>query len=190
MSKNTWDSSYSQLIVAHYSKLWAPPIARHRFSRGPIHELPPDFEILEFQRDQVSKAYATVCMSQLSDPPEDRLELHLFSPASASTDSLVEILTVTAHYHRTGARLGVDHSVNFGKPWLPGSICTFGLISLPYMDGLELERLEEPKVRFLWLLPATESEVAYKKKYGMEALEERFEIAQFNYQDPLRPSVV
>lgn len=129
-------------------------------------------------------------MSQLTDPPEDRLELHLFAPPQGEVACLTEILTATAHYHRTGSRLGLEHSVNFGQPWLPGSKCTFGLISLPYLDGPDLERLEKPSVRFLWLIPVTENEVAYKKKHGMEALEELFERAQFNYLDPLRPSVV
>ena len=183
-------TSYSKQIEVHYAQLWSPATGRHKLSKGPVHELPSCFEILEFQRTRDMKAYATLCMSQFTDPPEDRLELHLFAPPQGETDCLTEILSATAHYHRTGSRLGLGHSINFGQPWLPGSRCTFGLLSLPYLDGPELERLVEPEVRFLWLIPVTEKEVAYKKKYGMEALEQRFEEAQFNYLDPLRHGVV
>lgn len=182
--------SYSEKLELHYSKLWSPAAGRHKLNKGPVHELPPCFEILEFQRTKDMKAYATLCMSESTDPPDDRLELHLFAPPSGEAVCLTEVLTATAHYHRTGARLGLGHTVNFGQPWLPGSRCTFGLISLPYLDGPELERLAEPEVKFLWLIPVTEKEVAYKRKHGMEALEERFEEAQFNYLDPLRSSVV
>jgi hypothetical protein len=128
-------------------------------------------------------------MSQPDD--EDRIELHLLTRRSGQVlDELVELLTAVAHYHRTGRRLAVGHSVNFGRPWLPGSACTHGLISLPYLDGPELEWLAAPAVRFLWLIPVTEAEVSFKKSRGLEALEERFEATAFDYLDPRRPSVV
>ena len=47
-----------------------------------------------------------------------------------------------------------------------------------------------PTVRFLWLIPVTESEIQYKKRFGMEALEDQFEKTQFNFLDSLRESVV
>jgi len=134
-------------------------------------------------------AYATRCMSQLED--EERLELHLLTRRDDDlAPALVELLTVTAHYHRTGSSLGLGHTVNFGRPWRPGSACTHGLISLPYLDGPRLEWLLEPRVRFLWLVPITASELLFKKQHGLEALEERFEAAQFDFLDPLRASVV
>jgi hypothetical protein len=80
--------------------------------------------------------------------------------------------------------------VNFGEPVLPGSLCTQGLISLPYLDGPSLEWLAEPRVRFLWLIPITGREVAFKKKFGTEALEEQFEKRQFDLLNPHRDSVV
>ncbi|MEE3715750.1 suppressor of fused domain protein [Tumidithrix elongata RA019] len=102
------------------------------------------------------------------------------------------MLTVVAHYHRTEASLADGHTVNFGRPWLPDSYCDRGLISLPYLDGSELENtvIEGANVRFLWLIPVTLKEVNYKKKEGLEALEEKFEVSHFNYLDPYRQSVV
>jgi hypothetical protein len=121
----------------------------------------------------------------------EALELHLFAPHSEEPyDDVVELLTVVAHYHRTGERLGLAHSVDFGRPWLPSSSCTHGVVSLPYLDGATLERMESSTVRCLWLIPVTPGEIAFKKAYGMDALEERFEQSGLGYADPLRMSVV
>ena len=127
-------------------------------------------------------------MSEESDA--DPLELHLFSPIESAEH--VELLTVTAHFHRTGGRLALGHTVNFGRPWLESSECTYGLISLPYLDGptLEVLRLNSKTVRFLWLVPVTQREVEFKKRHGQEALETRLEAAKFNCLDPKRSSVV
>jgi hypothetical protein len=65
------------------------------------------------------------------------------------------------------------------------------LISLPYLDGPKLEwaEIESRSVRFLWVIPITADEVAYKQNKGIQALEERFEQAHFDYADPSRSSV-
>jgi hypothetical protein len=158
-------------------------------TRGPIRPLPPDFQVLVIPRSPDSMAYATRCMSQPED--DERLELHVLAPHDRQHDSMiVELLTVVAHFHRTGARLGLGHTVNFGRPWLPGSLCSYGLISLPYLDGPTLEWEETTHTRFLWLIPITEAEKNFKVANGVDALEQRFEEASFHYLDPLRPSVV
>jgi hypothetical protein len=133
--------------------------------------------------------YATCGMSAGID--ENPIELHLFSPVQA--EELVELLTVVAHYHRRGARLGLGHTVNFGRPWLPGSRCSFGLISLPYLDGPDLEVARGSafgcEVRCLWLIPITAREVQFKKQRGLEALENLFQAAGIDYVDPHRPDL-
>lgn len=116
----------------------------------------------------------------------------MFSPIESELH--VELLTVVAHYHLTGARLGLGHTVNFGRSWLPGSECSYGMLSLPYLDGPVLEYLRVPgiqqRIRFFWLIPITQREREYKKRNGMEALEEKFEESKFDYLDPARCSVV
>jgi hypothetical protein len=111
------------------------------------------FRAMELGRDMWT--YATCSVSTALD--EEPIELHLFSPVQA--EELVELLTVVAHFHITGARLGLGHTVNFGRPWLPGSRCSFGLISHPYLDGPSLEVARGPafrrEVRCLWLIPIT-----------------------------------
>lgn len=182
--------SFDNAIERHYSSNWPGRFERSRWDRGPVHQLPDDFRVLVFNRTPRMVAYATCGMSQATD--EDRLELHLMSAPSPHEPrpELVELLTVIAHFHRTGSALGLGHTVNFGRPWLPGSSCTHGLVSLPYLDGPELEWLQQPSTRFLWLVPITEGELLFKKTHGLEALEERFEAKQFDFLDPRRPSVV
>lgn len=190
MDVSVSDSSWEKEIERHYSSNWPGAFERARWGRGPIHDLPDAFRVLVFDRAAQATTYATCGMSQPED--EERIELHLMARPTADgpRPELVELLTVVAHFHRTGSRLGLGHTVNFGRPWLPGSSCTHGLVSLPYLDGPDLEWLDAPRVRFLWLIPITEAELQLKKAQGLEALEERFEAARLDYLDPGRPSVV
>jgi len=180
------------ILREHYERVWKKSATEHHWTKGPISELPSGFSVLEFAPGQGRElwTYATCGMSDASD--ETPLELHLFSPVRAALH--VELLTVVAHYHRTGARVGLGHTIDFGRPWLPGSRCSFGLISLPYLDGPSLEILRHPlyarDVRLLWLIPITAEEQELKKGQGLAALEDRLEAANFDYADPLRSSVV
>ena len=132
--------------------------------------------------------YATCGMSRPGD--ELPVELHLFSPNQ--NRDLAELLTTIAHYHRTGSRLGLRHIVNFGRPWIEGSKCEFGLISLPYLDGPRLESagFETHEIKFYWLIPITYKEKEFTTLHGLNALEKRFEEGTLNYLDPHRGSVV
>jgi hypothetical protein len=182
----TAEQTLCQDLIRHYTSVWPlTGVQVLRWNAGPVQELPPGFCVVAGRHPaRACWIYATCGME--SEKEVQPIELHLFSPVA--TEAHVELLTVIAHYHRTGAPLGLGHTVNFGRPWLPGSLCTHGLISLPYLDGPKLERYEA--TRCLWLVPVTESEVAYKKANGLEALEQKFEQAQFNYLDPKRPPVV
>jgi hypothetical protein len=180
---------YRKRLERHYESRWAKPSERLRWRRGPVQELPGDFEVLAIKRSAGVVAYATVCMSQPEDA--ERLELHVLAPETAGlAERMSELLTIVAYFHRTGARLGLGHTVNLGEPWIGGAECTHGLLSLPYLDGPALEWMSEPRVRFLWLLPITEGELRFKKEKGLEALEQRFEQEGLDYLDLLRQSVV
>jgi hypothetical protein len=185
-------NGYCDEIRAHYETVWKSRALVRRWSRGPLHELPGEFVVAEFESvfGDHAWAYGTCGMSRPED--EEPLEIHLFAPFR--DDSHVELLTVICHYHRTGCRLGLGHTVNLGRPWLPGSTCSFGLISLPYLHGPALENyrngISNKTVRFLWLIPITHREREYKKEKGLEVLEAHFEKAAVNYLDPARDSVV
>ncbi|MEG3088554.1 suppressor of fused domain protein [Sphingomonas sp. PB4P5] len=182
----TWQTS----IENHCRYVWHSTPEQCEFTAGPTRDLPEGFVVLRFppHGERTMWTYATRCMSSHTDA--NPIELHLFSPWQA--DELVELLVVTAHFHRTAAKLDVEHSVNFGRAWIGESKCSYGLISLPYLDGPTLETLtvEQRDIKFYWLIPVTFSEVEYKKADGLEALEEAFEQAAFDYLDPQRGSVV
>jgi hypothetical protein len=183
-------NSYLEKIKSHYENIWSNIGNSIQWKLGPIKDLPAGFSILEFEPTTKRKmwTYATCGMSHIND--SNPIELHIFSPVQERT--LVELLTVIAHFHVTECSLYLDHTINFGRPWLPSSSCEYGLISLPYLDGIQLEELtiENSCIHFLWLIPITSQEVHYKREKGIEALEEEFERQNFNYLDPSRKSVV
>lgn len=182
---------YDQIILNHYIKNWENNPKNYKWIKGPINDLPPEFKVYEFEpsKSRDMWTYATCCMSQESDI--EKIELHLFSRKQDTM--LVELLTAIAHFHRTEKKLNLNHTVNFGKAWQDNSLCTHGFISLPYLDGPELENClceNNQVVKCYWLIPITLSELEYKKKNGHEALEELFEKKQFNYLDSNRKSLV
>ncbi len=130
-------------------------------------------------------------MSDLDD--ENSIELHLFS--NKRDESIIELLTTVAYYHKNSNKLNLWHTVNFGRGWQDNSLCEYGLISLPYLHGPYLENMyldhkKEKCVKFYWLIPITKAEVEYKKEFGMEALEHLFEEHSFNYLNPNRIRVL
>lgn len=183
-------TAYAASVMEHYRKAWQGDLRKVPCETGPTADLPAEFAVVTCPptKSRNMWTYATVCMSRPADA--EPLELHLFS--ISRDDRLAELLFATAHYHRTDSPLGLNHTVNFGRPWLPKSSCDHGLISSPYLDGPKLEwaEIESRPVRFLWMIPITASEVSFKRKNGIEALEKRFEETCFNYLDPYRKSTV
>lgn len=182
---------YLERVARHYSECWADPVEALRWPHGPIETARPEFRVLVIRRAAGSFAFATLGMSAKGDP--EPLELHvLVKPAHLreARASLTELLAAVAHYHRTERPLGLGHTVDFGVGWLRGSRCSRGLVSLPYPDGPKLEWMENPRVRFLWLIPITPAEREFKREHGLEELERRFERRQADLLNPKRPSVV
>jgi hypothetical protein len=181
---------WEEAIEAHYRAAWGAEGEVRHFSAGRISELPVDFVILRYppSPERNPWIYATCGMSQPGD--KKPTELHMFSPLASS--EIEELLVVTAHFHRTAAILDVGHSVNFGRPWLRGSNCDHGLVSLPYLSGPSLENLQvgSDRIKCYWLIPLTLAEVTYKQQHGLEALEQALERANIDYLDHRRMSVV
>lgn len=182
----------NEAIQSHYEIMWNNKGIPKYWYKGPIDKLYPDFCVLEFKPTKNRKmwTYATCCMSSAED--KNPIELHIFS--SLQDEGLVELLTTIAYYHKNDKSIGLNHTVNFGQPWQDASKCDYGFISLPYLDGTDLENGKikgyKNEVKFYWLVPVTESEVEFKSKYGVEELENKFETTAFNYLDSNRPSVV
>lgn len=181
---------YLEDIEQHYVRLWGAIEERFTPEASRENEFLPGFSICAFSPNQKHDfwRYATVGMSdhRAAHP----LELHLF--ARENNPRMAELLTMVSHFHLSGSRLGLSHIVNFGEPWLDSSLCTWGFISLPYLDGPHFEWLNrgDHGVRFLWLIPITEAERNYLKQKGVEAFEEKLEEADFDYLDPARECVI
>lgn len=183
--------SYQDQIINHYESVWNNTAKVYLWDKGPIEKLPHDFRILEFapNRDRKMWSYSTCCMSREEDV--NPIELHLFS--SIKDESQIELLTTVSYYHRNTSRLGLAHTINFGRPWQKQSDCSYGFISLPYLDGPDLEDMVTERgklIKFYWLIPVTEKEVEFKNKKGVEALENKFEENVFDYINPKRKSTV
>lgn len=177
-------------LLAHYERRFAASVWARRWHEQPSPSLPPlpaEFEVRKYKRSGDTALYATVGMSGDESNP---LELHIIGADDEATGTRsVFLLTVTAHFHRTGRNLDIGHTVNFGEPWVPGGACSRGLISRPYLEGPEFEREPTRGIRCAWLVPVTDSEVAYKIEFGLDALESKFEAAQMNALDWARPAV-
>lgn len=178
-------------LEAHLSKSWGMPKANLRWPYGPIEKACPNFRVLLFERSRKTLAFATDGLASVGSLP--KLELFVVLERSRSQDvgdAIVENLAALAFHHLQGDRLNLGHSVDFGRPFVPGSICTCGLISLPYLDGPSVEWSENRELRVLWLIPITAAERAMKTAHGLEALEQAFDANAVDLLDPLRSSVV
>ena len=177
-------------IERHYRSNWKATPETTSFAAGPVEQLPPGFTVLRFppHGDRTMWTYATRGMSLPGDPSP--IELHVFS--ARETQEIDELLFMTAHFHRTSAKLGLGHTVDFGRPWVAGSTCGYGLVSLPYLDGPDLEDLvvQDNAIKCYWMIPITRAEREFKVREGLEALEAEFERTSFDYLDPRRGSVV
>lgn len=182
--------AWEQRVAAHYGQAWHGVGAPSEFSGVKALKLPENFTVLGYCPSNAREfwTYATCGMSQRDDAHPT--ELHIFAPYRAP--ELVELLFAVAHHHRNGAGLAHGDVVNFGRPWIGDSLCTFGLVSLPYLDGARLETadIEGRAVKFYWLLPITPAEAAFRKSHGLEALEDRFGAQPFRFATVRRASMV
>lgn len=181
---------YTDHLTQHLANAWGAHVVEAKFVLRPapgMGDFPaPTMLVFRPSPERQMWTYATCGLSDLTQP--NPIELHLFS----RTDDvqLLELLTIVAHYHRTGARLGLHHTVNLGRPWLPNSACDHGLVSLPYLDGPRVEKMEfgGMEINCLWLIPITRQEREYKMKNGVEALEEKFDKPPLDFANPGRQS--
>lgn len=178
---------YRDHLHHHYQKFWGVDLVEHDADVNGA----PELGILEFTPHHPGHdwAYATCGLGPAS-PEGHAVELFILS--LGQDVSLIDLLAMVAHDHAAGAPLKVGDTVSFGRPWRAGSNCEYGLISLPYLEGPDLEHFKvgERAARCLWLLPITRAEHDYKLKHGLEALEQLFEDEGLDYSDRCRESAV
>jgi hypothetical protein len=186
-----FSNPYIERLQQHYERHFSQLGKRLNLGSGPREKLHPDFFILEIPPNQKHSMYVYCTAGMSVDRLDEPLtELFVYSPKADM--ALVELMTVCASYHRNKLPLGIHHTVNIGQPWLEDSKCDHGFISLPYLDGEDLEvfNFEGNVIRCYWFIPITEKERDYKIEKGCEALEQLFEDKQFNYLDPQRKCLV
>jgi len=176
------ETSYIKAISKHYEQLFLIKGNVRRLDKGPIERLNPEFFILEFSPNPIHNfwTYCTVGMS-IERADTNLIELFVYSPKK--DDSLVELLTICASYHRNSLPINLNHTLNIGRPWLDQSICDHAFISLPYLDGdkIEIFNFEGLTYHCYWLIPITRQERDYKIEFGSEALEQLFEEKHLDY---------
>ena len=182
---------YIEKLHQHYVSYFKAPGCKKVLDKGPKEKLHPDFNILEFAPNKIHNfwTYCTVGMSVDSEE-ENLIDLFIYSPRQDV--ALIELLTVAASYHRNVLPLDLNHTVNIGQPWLGDSKCDHGFISLPYLDGEQLEilKLGDRIVNCYWFIPITEKERDFKIESGVEELENLFEDKQLDCLNPDRKELV
>lgn len=184
-------NKYNAALEQHYDGNWHCRDRLRSFDAcGRVITVNKDFKVLEIMPNSKRSIWTYATVGMAGNHGDSDIELHVFSDIINLI--WVDILESIAHFHLTEARLSIGHTVNFGVDILAGSNLTHGLISLPYLDGpgLELFSYGIQKISCLWLIPISQSELQYKKLYGLEALERLFEKAAFAYYDPMRLSIV
>lgn len=176
--------SYAEALLGHYSRHWGEPHRRQTLQRGPVEELPAGFAVYQFRSGDVWR-FATVGAGIVGG-------IEFFLVTTHPTEHHVQTLTVVAHFAATGAEVGIDHTLNLGEPWLPGSLCDHLLVSRPYLDGpgLEVFGHQNAAITCAWLLPITKAEREFKIRHGSVALETLFERRGIEYANPGRACLV
>ena len=181
------ENLYCKSLRDHYENYFHVKGEKKKWNEGPIHKLDSEFYVLEIKPNEIHSmwTYLTVGMS-LDGQGEDLIELFLYAPCQSNY--LVELLTINASFHRNVNPLNLNHTVNIGQSWLDESKCDHGFISLPYLDGNELElfNFKGKTIHCYWFIPITKKERDYKVKNGYESLERIFEEKEFNYLNPNR----
>lgn len=179
--------NYTDKLRQHYETYFGLTGKRLTLDKGPKEKLHADFYVLEFSPNKKHDMFCYCTVGMSADRVDDNLlELVIYAPKA--DNALVELLTVCSSYHRNVLPLNIHHTVNIGQPWLDHSTCDHAFISLPYLDGQELElfNFEANEIHCYWLIPITEKEGDYKSKNGCEALEQLFEEKQLDYLNPNR----
>lgn len=182
---------YINALEHHYQVYFGFEGRKKVLDKGPGEKLHADFYVLEIPPNKRHSAFTYCTVGMSADRMDDNLiELFAFSPKPDY--KLVELMTYSASYHRNGLPLNIHHTVNIGQSWLDNSICDHAFISLPYLDGqdLELFNFGGHEIHCYWLIPITKEERDYKIENGCEALEQLFEEKQLDYINPDRKCLV
>ena len=183
--------TYIDSLTRHYEIFFGLHGKYFKLEKDSKENLDHDFFILEFPPNNKHNMFC-YCTAGMSFKRNDDNLIELIIYSAKPDKTLIELLTICALYHRNGNPLNLHHTVNIGQPWQDNSKCDHGFISLPYLDGAQLEifKFKERETHCYWFIPITKKERDYKSNNGFEALEKLFENKQFNYLNPNRDCLI
>jgi hypothetical protein len=164
------------------------------WAAGPILDQNPHFRVLRVSPGSPGspgELWTYISVGGWAATSDENYGLEFLVCTGSADMRAIELLAMTVYYHR-GGKLGTGHTLPIGEPWLPGSVCDHLLVSVPYPFGPDLQtcHVGDRHVDFLWLLPISEAERAWKVSYGLDALESRFEATGLRYWQVDRASVI
>jgi hypothetical protein len=159
---------------------------------GPILRTNPHFRALRIAPTAPDGLWTYVSIGGWAATAETKQGLEFTLTVPSETPRAIELLAMTVYYHGSGELLGPGHTYPIGEPWVPGSRCNYMLTSLPYPFGPDFQQclVGDRHVDFLWMLPITEQEQAFKVTHGQEALEAHFEAIGLRYWEIERDSAI
>jgi len=179
-------------VGEHLERWWGPTEALI-WEQGPMSTERPEFRVLRAEnRDDGLWLYASAGAS--AERQVEGTGHEVFIVARDDVPELVELVTVAAHYALFGEHSGLHegHTLNVGRPWLPGSRCDHLYLSAPYLRPPAFRVLEHPlgSAHMLWAVPITGDEKDWRHTHGSEAFEQLMEDRTMVPYDPARPSLV
>lgn len=188
------EDSLRRAIYQHVASFWPNSlIAEEKWEMGPIEERVPGFRVLRLNSRERGKPVIYVTLGCFVSELRAHVKHEFFLISPREDAQHVETLTMLADFHADKSySTDLGSILNIGEAWIERSGCNHLLISVPYPYGPKLEWLktDDGCVRFLWALPITDREAAFAELHGVEALEQKFDVAKLNYLDVSRPSVV
>lgn len=179
------DMPYNYSLLQHYRYFLGDDFTICDCDYDNIRLIDPDFTVLCFPPDDLPMwRYITLGMSSVDSPSP----IELYIVTHEANDFIPQLLTWIAYYHKKASSFDLGNTINFGTPWFEGSNCDMGLISLPYIDGVDFKECGD--VDCLWLIPITEDEASFKEEFGIDLLEKKFGYAKLNFLDYFRSSVL
>lgn len=181
-------------LFEHVDEFW-PDHDKEVFTweLGKIKNVLPDFSVVRITPKSSNEPWVYISHGAWVVGSNKGYRKEFFLMCPFENPRHIETLAMLASFYaESESDLDIGDSVNIGRNWLEGANCNHLLVSLPYPYGtnLELCKLEDFTVKYLWLLPISSTENTYLKSHGMEALGQKFDDAEIDFLDLARPSVV
>ena len=180
----------TEVIKQHIERFFeGHAVHETQWTGGPAKEALPELRILHVSPGPKTQWWTFLTVGASAANPANPFEYLIVG--DEPRNAYAELLTILAYYGIVH-NLGFGHTVSIGRALAEGSRCEYLYLSLPYTFGPELEicRVGEEEVHFLWAFPITHSEQQHLLEKGVESLERRFEKHGVKYWSLLRKSVV